>query len=211
MEERTQRHNNMTENPKKSKELAKEITSWLENLEGTSLNELREITSALGYDVSAIERDFLTLLNEKLHKNINANLLSNSQVNTQIGEEKEQFKIPITGLITEGRKRGLSNVKLANACNLSITLISKLDRRLITFSSVPVVVIKDIAAVLHQSTEQILVYLQGKPLAASGANYKANASPIMPSQQDFFEAVRADLSISEERRQRLLGLETGRK
>lgn len=41
------------------------LTDWMENLEGKSLEELREIRRAMGHDVETSEQEFLAMLKER--------------------------------------------------------------------------------------------------------------------------------------------------
>ena len=171
------------------------LTDWMEHLDDASLDELREIRLALGDDVEASEREFLSRLREKLP-------------HLGSGEQKQDFQMvgraQISGLLAEAKARGLNNFQFADAAELSITLITKLDRRLIKFPTIPHEVIQDLAAILQQSTEAISEYLQGGPQLPAGAEFKAEQTPRVTELEDFFDAVQRDTTISENRRQRLL-------
>jgi len=173
------------------------LTDWMEHLENTSLDELRRIRQAMGHDVEASERQFLALLREKLPHPESAEQKQDVQ---QISEA------PISGLFAEGKVRGLTNFQLADVAELSIALITKLDRRLIDFLTIPGQVIQDLARALQRSVESISQYLQGPPLIPSRAEFKAEQKPRVKQVEDFFEAVRRDNSLSETRRQRLLAM-----
>ncbi len=176
------------------------LTDWMEHLENASLDELRRIRQALGHDVEASERQFLALLREKLP-------------HLESGEQRQDVQqisdAPISGLFTEGKARGMTNFQLADAAELSIALITKLDRRLIDFLTIPGQVIQDLARALQRTAESVSQYLQGPPLIPSRAEFKAEQAPRVTEVEDFFEAVRRDKSISETRRQRLLAMNQG--
>jgi hypothetical protein len=173
------------------------LTDWMEHLENASLDELRRIRQALGHDVEASERQFLALLREKLP-------------HLESGEQRQNLQqiseAPISGLFAEGKAHGMTNFKLADAAELSIALITKLDRRLIDFLTIPRQVIQDLARILQRSVESVSQYLQGPPLIPSRAEFKAEQTPRVTQVEDFFEAVRRDKSLSEARRQRLLAM-----
>jgi hypothetical protein len=169
----------------------------MEHLENTSLDELRRIRQALGHDVEASERQFLTLLREKLPHLESGEQRQHSQTTSEA---------PISGLLAEGKARGLTNFQLADAAELSIALITKLDRRLIDFLTIPGQVIQDLARILQRSAESVSQYLQGPPLIPLRAQFKAEQAPRVTEVEDFFEAVRRDKSIREDRRQRLLAM-----
>lgn len=176
------------------------LTDWMEHLENTSLDELRRIRRALGDDIEASERQFLTMLREKLPHLESGEQSQHSQTISEA---------PISGLLAEGKARGLTNFQLADAAELSIALITKLDRRLIDFLTIPRQIIQGLARVLQRSVENVSQYLQGPPLIPLRAQFKAEQTPRVTEVEDFFEAVRRDKSISEDRRQRLLAMKQG--
>src|SRR5947209_4172174 len=107
---------------------------------------------------------------------------------------------PLTGLRKEAEARGLTIQALAAATRLTVPLLVKLDRRLIHFASIPHQAIERISIELGRSFEAIAAYLQGDSQFASQASFRADAAPQMPDQQDFFDAVETDLTMSEEQK-----------
>src|SRR5579885_1889403 len=103
----------------------------------------------------------------------------------------------LAGLRKEADARGLTIQALASATRLTVPLLVKLDRRLIRFASIPRQAIERIAAALGRSSDMIATYLQGGAQFASQASFRADAAPQMPDQQDFFDAVETDLTMSE--------------
>jgi hypothetical protein len=67
-------------------------------------------------------------------------------------------------------------------------------------------VLQELSEVLGRSQEAVAAYLRQGAAFATGAEYHADEAPTIPGQQDFFEAVLADKTISEPRRKFLLGL-----
>src|SRR5256714_14442689 len=104
---------------------------------------------------------------------------------------------PLTGLRKEAEARGLTIQALASATRLTVPLLVKLDRRLIRFASIPRQAIERIGVELGRSFEAIAAYLQGDSQFASQASFRADAAPQMPDQQDFFDAIETDLTMSE--------------
>jgi hypothetical protein len=104
---------------------------------------------------------------------------------------------PLSGLRKEGEARGLTIQALASATHLTVPMLVKLDRRLIRFASIPRQAIERIGAELGRSFEAIAAYLQGDLQFASQASFRADAAPQMPDQQDFFDAIETDLTMSE--------------
>lgn len=107
---------------------------------------------------------------------------------------------PLTGLRKEGEAHGLTIQALASATHLTVPLLIKLDRRLIRFASIPRQAIERIGVELGRSFETIAAYLQGDSQFASQASFRAEAAPQMPAQQDFFDAIETDLTMSEEQK-----------
>jgi hypothetical protein len=107
---------------------------------------------------------------------------------------------PLTGLRKEGEARGLTIQALASATHLTVPLLVKLDRRLIRFASIPRQAIERIGVELGRSFEAIVAYLQGDSQFASQASFRADAAPQMPDQQDFFDAIETDLTMSDKQK-----------
>ena len=108
--------------------------------------------------------------------------------------------VPLTGLRKEAEARGVTIQALAAATSLTVPLLVKLDRRLIRFASVPRQAIERIGAALGRSFDVVAAYLQGGSQFASQASFRADAAPQMPDQQDFFDAIETDLTMSEEQK-----------
>jgi hypothetical protein len=107
---------------------------------------------------------------------------------------------PLVGLKKEAEARGLTIQSLAAATQMTVSLLVKLDRRLIRFASIPRQAIEYIAAELGRSVETVAAYLQGDPQFASQASFRADTAPQLTNQQDFFEAVETDLQMSEDQK-----------
>lgn len=161
-------------------------TGWFEDTEGLNLGDLREIRRIMGHDVEASEKRFLAFLG------------------TLPGATASAAR-PF-GILSRAKAQGRSIVQLANAAELSVALIAKLDLRLFRFASVPIQVIGKLCEVLAVSVDEVSAYLQQGAAFAPGAEYRADEAPSLPDQQDFFEAVSADKTLSEQRREHLLGL-----
>jgi hypothetical protein len=105
---------------------------------------------------------------------------------------------PLVGLKKEAETRGLTIQSLAAATRMTVSLLVKLDRRLIRFASIPRQAIERIAAELGRNVETVAAYLQGDPQFASKASFRADTAPQLTNQQDFFEAVDTDLQMSKD-------------
>ena len=165
------------------------LTTWMDSADEMNLTELRQARRALGDNVEESERNFLAHL-AKLRAE---NPLPEAQ--------------RIEGLLVTAKRLGLDAPALANKTGLSVVLVTKLDRRLIRPVSVPQRVFKLLAEALNTAVDLVAGYLQQSPMLATEASFRAKENPHIQEQQDFFEAVRSDRSISEERRSALLALE----
>jgi transcriptional regulator with XRE-family HTH domain len=118
----------------------------------------------------------------------------------RVAQVARETATPLAGLKKEAEARGLTIQSLAAATRMTVSLIVKLDRRLIRFASIPRQAIERIAAELGRSVETIAAYLQGDPQFASQASFRADAAPQLTNQQDFFEAVETDLQMNEDQK-----------
>ncbi len=118
----------------------------------------------------------------------------------------EEGRQPLAGLLAEGKTLGLSMHQLAEITGLSPALVAKLDQRLVRFVTVPREVVGDLARAIKQTADEVSGYLRREPVLPPGLEYKADEAPSLPEQQDFFDAVRQDRGLDEERRRRLLSL-----
>lgn len=106
----------------------------------------------------------------------------------------------IEGILKEGTAHGLSIQQIAERSQLSTALVRKLDRRLIRSTSIPHQAIEYLARAIQCECSVVVHYLQGNPTLLQGASYRAEQAPSVERQEDFFDAVRKDLALSEERR-----------
>lgn len=172
------------------------LTAWMENVEGASLEELRELRRELGDDVEGSEREFITMLRGKLGRG-----------EKTADAAEPGAAAPLEGLLGTCNRLGLLPAQVADAAGLSLTLLAKLDRRLISYGSVPREVINRLARSLRCGAGQVSEYLSGGgPQFVAGAQYKASSAPVLPNQQNFAEAVRSDRTLSPDRKAELLAL-----
>ena len=110
------------------------------------------------------------------------------------------------GLVTRAAQLGMNVMQFADLTELSPVLVTMFDRRLIRLGSIPAQVLARISSALNSSVEEVAAYFTDQALFPAG-EFKADRAPTLPDQQDFFEAVRRDPSIGEERKRKLLDLE----
>ena len=103
------------------------------------------------------------------------------------------------GLLAVGRQQGLSIAQIAEICQLSMTIVRKLDLRLIDYKSIPRDLIGRLAGAIGRSEEAIKEYLQLPMILPAGAEYRSQAPPQLPAEpEDFFDAIQLDPAIREE-------------
>lgn len=167
------------------------LTAWIESADTMDLAELRQVRRMMGDNVEESERGFISWLG-----------------NLKGGLEKAATtpEPEIESILSRARRLGLDAPDLADATGLSVVLVTKLDRRLIDYGSIPEKIFEVLANALHAATAQVTEYLRQPPALAMGARFRADENPKIPEPQNFFDAVRSDKSISEQRRVELLSL-----
>jgi len=122
------------------------------------------------------------------------------------GVVPQATQTPLTSLVGEARNRGLTPPQLAYATGLGVTVLRKLDRRLIRYASVPREAIKVLASAIQREPENVARYLQQEPVFATGAQHRAEQAPELAEPEEFVTAVRADPTMTDEQRAQWLAL-----
>jgi hypothetical protein len=91
-------------------------------------------------------------------------------------------------LLDAVKSSSLSEEDIAARCRLDESLLVKLDRRLLEFTSIPRMCFERLASALGRGMEQVRAMFEGCPIAA-GAN-KAHGKPAIKT-EDFLDAVRS--------------------
>ena len=99
-------------------------------------------------------------------------------------------------LIAEGRVNGLEPRQLAQISRLGVSLLRKLDRRLIRYASIPRAAIRGLAEAIRSDEASVSAYLQQSPALAAATEHRSEQAPALAEPEDFFDAVRADPTIS---------------
>lgn len=115
--------------------------------------------------------------------------------------------VPFTSLLEEGRTRGFKPRQLAQEVELGDSVLRKLDRRLIRYTSIPQELIESLAEVMQSETTRVATYLQQSPTLVTATEHRSEQAPVLTDQEDFFDAVRADPTIKREHAVRWLDLE----
>ena len=125
----------------------------------------------------------------------------------QSAESASGAVAPFESLIAEGRERGFEPRRLAHAVGLGDSLLRKLDRRLIAYASLPQELISRLAQVVQREATSITAYLQQDPTLGATTEHRSGQAPILMELEDFFDAVRADPTISREHVEHWFALE----
>lgn len=120
-------------------------------------------------------------------------------------ERRAADETPPISLSDAGTKRGQTIHQLAEQAGLSVPLWRMLDRRLVR--GVPDAVIGSVAQTIGVTPSAVARYLQQPAMLVSSALHRSATTPTLAAAEDFFEAVRQDVTLSEDRRSRLLALE----
>jgi hypothetical protein len=123
-------------------------------------------------------------------------------------EEREKNLISVfKGILARATDLGMTNFQLAEKARLTVALVTKLDLGLIpNYKRIPIPVVIEMADAVKSTVQELYDYWDRGPRFAAGVEFKAADTPEIEG-QDFFEAVRQDSSLSEERRAELLALE----
>ena len=103
---------------------------------------------------------------------------------------------PFESLLSEGRVQGLEPRQFAQASRLGVSLLRKLDRRLIRYASIPRDAIRGLADALRSDEASVSTYLRLGPALAPATEHHSDQAPALAEPEDFFDAVRADPTIS---------------
>ncbi len=125
----------------------------------------------------------------------------------QHSSQRPETGTAIKGLLQEGGSQGLTPRQLADRVDLSGGLLRKLDLRYILYATIPLKLIEAIADAIRREVLSVAQYLKGEPILPRAASYKARQAPVVPEQRSFFDEVREDQELDEERRKRWLDLE----
>ena len=123
---------------------------------------------------------------------------------------RAQPSTPIRSLVDEGARVGLTPDALADRAGvMSVSLLAKLDRRVVQADTIPRVVSEGLAAAIRRDVRAVLAYSRLDAGFAFGAEHRASQAPALPGKlEDFFDAVRNDAELTDDQRAALLQLAT---
>jgi len=113
----------------------------------------------------------------------------------------------VEGIVSLGAQGGQSLAALADRLELTPAIVRKLDLRYFIYQTIPAQLKSQLSEILGRAQPAIERYLKSPPRLANRAQYKSAQAPSVQGQDDFFEAVRTEPELSEDRRQRWLALE----
>ncbi len=121
-----------------------------------------------------------------------------ASVLTELRAKMEATPRPLHSLVVAAKEKGLNVKTLAQRIGIGVTLIAKLQDRLLIANSVPNALVERLSEALDVTAEQIRAYLQLPPQLAKGAMYKSADVPAVGEQQDFGKAIEEALEMSAE-------------
>lgn len=98
---------------------------------------------------------------------------------------------PLQSLQATAQRAGLNPKALATRLGIGVTVLMKLEYRLLRFASIPDRLIRQLAETLQVSEQHVRAYLQQPPTLAHGASYRAQQVPQVTEPEDFARAVRS--------------------
>ena len=114
-------------------------------------------------------------------------------------------KTAIESLAGFAKAKGLDKPSFAAALGVSVSLLMYLEKKRLSFSTIPAAFVARIAATLQVAEKDIAAYLNQGP-SVSVASFKSQTRPGETQQKSFAEAVREDQSLSSEQKKALCDL-----
>jgi len=106
----------------------------------------------------------------------------------------------ITSLLVEIKTQGIDLGQFARSLALGVSVVVKLDRRLIEVATIPSSLVDALATALSRSATEILHYLEMPPTLSPAARYRANQAPELSStrpRERFANALRTAVEAGE--------------
>ncbi len=121
---------------------------------------------------------------------------------------KDQSKTPLESFFREGKRLGYSPDEFAQQLNSPVTVIKRIESRLVLFDTIPSGLIESFAITLQRPPDEISNFLMSQPSVPQSLRLKSHQAPKVAQQQNFFDVIRTDPTISEEQRAYWLSFET---
>ncbi len=124
-----------------------------------------------------------------------------------IKEHAKMAKEIDTDLLATCKNLGLDVFTMAAQCKVSVTIMMKLSKRFVDYSTIPQEVIECIATAIKGSSQAVMDYLR-RPISATGMQFSARSGLRLPKEQEnFFDLVRSDQTLGKELQKYWLSLE----
>lgn len=111
-----------------------------------------------------------------------------------------QDAAPLADLVQAAKARGLTAKALAAQVGVGLPLIAKLNQRLICSATLPDELINRMVEALQTSGDQVRAYLARPATLSAAAQYKSDGVPTVSPTEDFAEAVRACVDMTDDQK-----------
>ncbi len=101
----------------------------------------------------------------------------------------------------------MSAQHVANSVDITVTLLTKLNKRSLEYLTIPLQLIERLATKLKLELLSLAHYLNSPAVLSNDASYKSNTAPIVHQKENFFDAVRNDQEMTVSMRRMWLTLE----
>lgn len=125
------------------------------------------------------------------------------------GEQSKRSPSSMVSLFLEAKLLGWSTEIFAQKINLSVSMLRKLENRLINMTTIPISLINILSESLHRDPSEVSAYLSHHPVLQAGHRYKSRQAPKIGDQQSFYDAIRNDGELTDEQRTLWLSFESG--
>lgn len=114
-----------------------------------------------------------------------------------------QRRAPIASLCLEAQRSGLSPVELARRLGLDVSVLAKLDKKLIRPATLPRRLVALVAEELRRSVEEVTAYFRTPivpAVAVRALSFRAPSAPVVPREESFADAVRSAPEMTDDAR-----------
>jgi hypothetical protein len=177
-----------------------------EELADTILIEFANDTTAQVADWAtrypAQAREFAYLAADRAFPASSADTTRAQAIGMSVLREKRMAYSAVTfaSLKSIAEAKGHTAESLAAALKLPLGLFWKLHRRLVSFETIPQMLINQLAEKLDRSVDEVARYLRQPPQLAAGASYRSDTAP-QAIQESFTSALTNDPDTTNEMRQ----------
>lgn len=118
---------------------------------------------------------------------------------SRVAESEPGALAPVDHIIARGVARGFTPPQLAAAVGISPDILTKLDAKVITATTIPRTLVERLAQALAVAPAAIASYL-GMPAQTAGSFFYAERPPDQERQQPFIEAVQTSRALDDARK-----------